>query len=61
MFRVRIHPTVPQVRLWDTSDLDDPEVAGILRQRFDWYELASARHELINRMRMWHGLTGDPT
>ncbi|MGW5362989.1 phytanoyl-CoA dioxygenase family protein [Actinopolymorpha pittospori] len=61
MFRVRIHPTVPQVRLWDTSDLDDPEVARILRQRFDWYELASARHELINRTRMWRGLTGEPT
>ncbi|MGH3490594.1 MAG: phytanoyl-CoA dioxygenase family protein [Actinopolymorphaceae bacterium] len=61
MFRVRIHPTVPQVRLWDTSDLGDPEVAKILGQRFGWYELAPARHELISRTRLWRFLTGDPT
>ena len=60
MFRVRVHPTVPQVCLWDTSDLEDPEVAKILGQRFDWYELAPARHELVNRTRLWRFLTGNP-
>ncbi|MEQ7127736.1 phytanoyl-CoA dioxygenase family protein [Actinopolymorpha sp. B11F2] len=61
MFRVRIHPTVAQVRLWDIDDIDDPEVAKILGQRFDWYELAPARHELISRTHLWRLLTGDPT
>src|SRR5690606_11648338 len=61
MFRVRIHPTVEQVQLWDTSDLDDPEIGAILSQRMDWYELASARVELVNRTRLWRYLIGDPS
>lgn len=61
MFKVRLNPTVRQVRLWDTSDLDDPEVRGILAQRFDWYENAAARLEITNRTRLWRFLTADET
>lgn len=61
MFRVRVHPTVEQVRLWDTADLGDPEVGKILAQRMDWYELASARVELVSRTRLWRSLIGDLT
>lgn len=59
MFKIRLNPTVRQERLWDTSDLDDPEVARILSQRFDWYENATGRLEITNRSRLWRHLSGD--
>lgn len=61
MFKIRLNPTVRQVRLWDTSDIDDPEVTANLRQRFDWYEGATGRLEITNRARLWRALTGDAT
>ena len=59
MFKIRFNPTVPQVRLWDTSDLADPAVAEELRTQFPWYEPATGRLERVNRVRMWRALTGD--
>jgi hypothetical protein len=61
MFKIRFNPTVRQVRLWDTADLDDPAVAAELRAAFPWYEHATGRLELHNRVRMWRALTGDET
>ncbi|MEK0099484.1 phytanoyl-CoA dioxygenase family protein [Streptomyces sp. A475] len=61
MFKIRFNPTVPQVRLWDTSDLDRPEVATELRRGFPWYEQAAGRLEIYNRVRLWRSLTGDDT
>lgn len=61
MFKIRLNPTVRQVRLWDTADLGDPEVGAILAQRFPWYENATGRLEITNRARLWRHLTGDET
>ncbi|MFJ9123907.1 phytanoyl-CoA dioxygenase family protein [Streptomyces sp. NPDC102340] len=61
MFKIRFNPTVPQVRLWDTSDLDDPAVGDELRHVFPWYEPATGRLEIHNRIRLWRALTGDDT
>jgi hypothetical protein len=73
MGKVRLNPTEPQVRLWDTSDLDernladdhifavtDPgSTASILRQRQPWYTESTYRHELVQRAKLWRYLTGD--
>ncbi|WP_433429568.1 phytanoyl-CoA dioxygenase family protein [Nonomuraea sp. CA-141351] len=61
MFKIRFNPTVPQVRLWDTSDLDDPAVVAELGRRFPWYEQASGRLEVHNRVRLWRAMTNDPS
>lgn len=60
MFKIRFNPTVPQVRLWDTSDLDDPLVHEELTRQFPWYEQATGRLEIYNRVLLWRSLTGDP-
>ena len=74
MYKIRINPTVAQVRLWDTSDLDavqsqpsdhifarfDPsKIAHILRRPEPWWEQASGRLEQRNRALLWRYLTGD--
>jgi len=61
MFKIRLNPTVRQVRFWDTSDLDDPAVRANLRQGFPWYEGSTGRLEITNRARLWRSLTGDAT
>ncbi|MFE0246790.1 phytanoyl-CoA dioxygenase family protein [[Kitasatospora] papulosa] len=61
MFKVRLNPTVPQVRLWNTDDLGDPRVGDELRTVFDWYEPAAGRLEVHNRVLLWRALTGDDT
>lgn len=61
MYKIRFNPTVPQVRLWDTADLGDPEVARELDARFPWYEHATGRLEVYNRVKLWRALTGDDT
>jgi hypothetical protein len=61
MFKIRFNPTVPQVRLWDTGDLADPAVAAELGTYFPWYEYATSRLEIHNRVRLWRALTGDET
>ncbi|MGO4757783.1 phytanoyl-CoA dioxygenase, partial [Streptomyces sp. 2MCAF27] len=53
------NPTVPQVRLWDTSDLHDPAVTAELNAYLPWYEQATARLEIYNRVLLWRALTGD--
>jgi hypothetical protein len=59
MFKIRFNPTVRQRRLWDTSDLSDPRVAQELNTGFPWYEHATGRLELYNRVLLWRALTGD--
>ena len=61
MFKVRLNPTVRQVKLWNTDDLEDPEVARILGKGYPWYEAASGRLEIVNRSKFWRYLTGDDT
>ncbi|MFE2757832.1 phytanoyl-CoA dioxygenase family protein [Actinosynnema sp. NPDC059335] len=59
MFKIRFNPTVRQVRLWDTDDLDDPAVVTELSATYPWYEQATARLEVYNRVLLWRALTGD--
>ncbi|MBO1332700.1 phytanoyl-CoA dioxygenase family protein [Streptomyces sp. VRA16 Mangrove soil] len=61
MFKVRFNPQVRQRRLWDTSDLDDPQVRRELDAHFPWYEQATGRLERYNRVMLWRELTGDDT
>jgi ectoine hydroxylase-related dioxygenase (phytanoyl-CoA dioxygenase family) len=61
MFKIRFNPTVRQLRLWNTDDLADPAVVAALRVQFPWYEGATGRLELYNRVKMWQALTGDDT
>jgi hypothetical protein len=60
MYKIRFNPTVPQVRLWDTRDVDSPAVREELRRTFPWYEQATARLEIHNRILLWRSLTADP-
>ena len=63
MFKLRLNPTVRQQRLWNTSDLDDPatrtDIARILSESIPWH---GQRHriEVMNRIRLWRYLSGDP-
>ena len=51
MFKLRLNPKVDQVRLWDTSDLEDDavldEVEGILAKPEPWYDGSAMRLEQI--------------
>ena len=58
MFKLRLNPTVKQTRLWDTSDLDDPEVIKTLNINHEWYG-NEVRLEYVNRIKFWRFLTGD--
>ena len=59
MFKLRLNPTVRQQRLWNTDDLDSSEVARALNRKIPWH---GQRHriELMNRIKFWRFLTGDP-
>jgi len=75
MFKMRLAPTRPQVRLWDTSDLDTrapqrpifwtggapspDDVHGILTASEPWHEQDTGRLEHLNVIRFWRALTGD--
>ncbi|WP_419992364.1 phytanoyl-CoA dioxygenase family protein [Streptomyces boninensis] len=59
MYKIRLNPTVRQYRLWNTDDLHDPAVAQELTTRFPWYENATARLEMYNRVLLWQALAGD--
>lgn len=60
MFKVRLNPRVRQQRLWNTDDIDDPAVAAILLRTEPWMG-SEYRAEIINRLRLWRALTGNPT
>jgi len=52
MYKLRLNPTGPQVGHFDMSDLDDPEIAGILNTRHGW-EGNEMRYELMKRVELW--------
>ncbi|MGB1189106.1 MAG: phytanoyl-CoA dioxygenase family protein [Pseudomonadales bacterium] len=76
LYKVRLAPSQPQVRLWNTSDLDcsmedqrpifwiDPKRSDPIAERMmrlePWYEADTGRLELINRLKLWRYLTGSP-
>jgi hypothetical protein len=75
MYKIRLNPRVPQVRLWNTDDLaahhNDPSDHTFATMRFDsvghvlramqpWQQGHEARYELVQRILLWRHLSGDP-
>jgi hypothetical protein len=60
MYKLRLNPTHPQIRNFDTSDLDDPEIDGILSKSYGWDAGSENRYERIRRVRLWRYLSGQP-
>jgi hypothetical protein len=59
MFKLVVNPSRPQHRMWDTSDLDDPQVNEILqRTNHRWYG-EEMMLELVHRAEFWRYLRGD--
>lgn len=60
MFKLRLNPTVRQLRLWNTDDIDDPEIGRILHGNHGWYGgYGEDRLEVVNRIKLWRFLTGN--
>ena len=74
MYKIRLNPVAPQVRGWNTDDLDDvhndPSDHVFATMRFDsvghrfrkmqpWQQGHEARYELVQRARLWRYLSGD--
>ena len=58
MFKLRLNPTARQLRLWNTADLDDPSIPGILSRNHKWYG-NDVRLEIVNRIKFWRFLIGN--
>ena len=74
MYKIRLNPTVRQLRLWNTDDLDSAngdskaiftrvqnerdDVQTILGRQEPWFEDGSGRLEIVNRIKLWRFLTG---
>ena len=52
MYKLRLNPTKPQIRNFDSSDIHDPEIENILMTRHGW-EGNAYRYELMKRVKMW--------
>ena len=76
MHKIRLNPTAPQVRRWNTADLDDLQnppsdhvfarmlpdsVAQIFRTSHPWMSVNDHRNEQVQRALLWRRLTGDHT
>ena len=74
MYKIRLNPTVPQVRLWNLDNLDEvhndaadhvfatsrtDSVAAILRRPIPWEGTDASRYDLMERVRLWRYLSGD--
>jgi len=74
MFKARLNPTVRQLRLWNTDDLDGSvgkqhpifskatptdDIQAILSRSEPWFEGGNGRLEILNRIKFWRFLTGD--
>ncbi len=74
MYKLRLNPRVPQVRLWNTDDfaachndasdhtfatMRFDSVAQVLRQGQPWQQGHELRYELVQRARLWRYLSGD--
>ncbi len=74
MYKVRVRPTVPQVRWWDMATLPprarrpayfmrQPQPASveeILTTPEPWFESDTAQLEFLQRIKLWRHLLGDP-
>jgi len=76
MHKTRLNPAVPQVRHWNTADLDElhnpptdhmfatmqpDSVANTFRTQHPWHGVAESRNEQVQRSLLWRYLTGDDT
>lgn len=59
MFKIRLNPTVRQLKTWNTDDIDDESITGILFRNHRWYG-NDDRLEYANRIKFWRFLIGDP-
>ena len=74
MYKIRLNPRVPQVRLWNTEDFDaihndasdhtfahmrEDSVAQIFRTMQPWQQGHEARYEQMERARLWRYVSGD--
>jgi len=74
MFKVRLNPQERQLRLWNSDDLDadyadhqelfagdsdENDIQYILSKGEAWFEAASGRLEIVNRIKLWRYLTGN--
>ncbi len=74
MYKIRLNPTAPQVRLWNLDDFDalhndardhtfarmrHDSVAQIFRTMQPWQKGHEARYEQMERARLWRYLSGD--
>jgi hypothetical protein len=58
MFKLRLNPTMRQVLLWNTDDLDSPEVDRALFRHHRWYG-NDDRLEYAQRIKFWRALTAN--
>ena len=58
VFKLRLNPTVRQVRLWNTDDVNDPSITSIMNTKHKWYG-NEGRMEVVNRIKLWRALTGN--
>lgn len=58
MFKLRLNPSVRQLRLWNTADVDDPSIAEILTRDHQWYG-SEVRLEIVKRIKLWRHVTGN--
>ena len=59
MYKLRLNPTKPQIRNFDTSNIDDPEIGRILSTRHGW-EGNEQRYELMKRIELWRYVSDQP-
>jgi hypothetical protein len=59
MFKLRLNPTVKQVQLFDTSDLDDPEIGRTLSTPTSFFG-NDMRYEQMKRVEQWRFVSGQP-
>ncbi len=59
MYKLRLNPSKPQVRNFDTSDIDDPKIGTILNVHHSW-ERNEHRYELTKRVQLWRFVSDQP-
>lgn len=75
MYKIRLNPTVRQLKLWNADDLDETtgehkvifggadrsrvDIQSILGKSEPWFEGGDGRLEIVNRIKLWRFLTGD--
>ena len=59
MFKLRLNPSTPQIRHFDPSDIDDPEIGRILSTHHGW-EGDDHRYELMKRVELWRYVSDQP-